>query len=150
MPNLKDSAGCDNGTKDPPSPAIEKAQVQSEPHRYGGHLCRGSVRVFYRAFASRIITIYSPHKDTISKLVLHNSPYFVAGAGLRMNGCFSASSGVHLRSGFRFKHRSSKSTNKFSSFSSVSVPEAADTSLDFSSRVGLVKFSSRTTSCPQS
>lgn len=65
-----------------------------------------------------------------------------------MKGCFSASTGVHLFSGFKFKHRSNKSTNRFNSFVSTSsiVPFALASNLVLRSRVGLVKLRMRMTS----
>lgn len=60
-----------------------------------------------------------------------------------MNGCLSASTGVQRRSGLRFRHRSNKSMNPFSSFDSASVipGDAAARSLVFSSLTGLLKVS---------
>ena len=64
-----------------------------------------------------------------------------------MKGCFSASVGVHLFPGLRFRQRSKRSTNKLSSLSSASaMPFTLAISLVFKSRVGLVKFKIRTIS----
>lgn len=66
-----------------------------------------------------------------------------------MKGCLSASAGVHLFSGLRFKHRSSRSTNMFSSFNSVVnsfMPFELVRSLVLRSRVGFVKLKIRITS----
>lgn len=67
-----------------------------------------------------------------------------------MKGCFNASTGVHLFSGFKFKHRSNKSTKRLSSLvstSSIAVPFAlASSNLVLRSRVGLVRLRIRTTS----
>ena len=67
----------------------------------------------------------------------------------KMNGCFNASAGVHLLSGFKLKHLSSKSTNRFNSFiSTSSIPFMLANNLVLMSRVGLVRFKMRTTSFP--
>lgn len=57
-----------------------------------------------------------------------------------MNGCLSASVGVHLFSGFRFKHFSNKSTNRFNSFISASAAVVEAITLVLISRVGFVIF----------
>ena len=59
-----------------------------------------------------------------------------------MNGCFNASTGVHLFSGFKLRHRSNRSTKRFSSLLSTSsiVPFALASNLVLRSRVGLVRL----------
>ena len=64
-----------------------------------------------------------------------------------IKGCFRASAGVHLFSGFRFRQRSSRSTKRFNSLISASaMPFTLPINLCFKSRVGRVKFRIRTTS----
>lgn len=67
---------------------------------------------------------------------------------LMIKGCLSASAGVHLFSGFKFKQRSSRSTKRFNSLISASaIPFTLAINLCFKSRVGRVKLRIRTTSC---
>lgn len=66
---------------------------------------------------------------------------------LRMKGCRSASTGVIRFSGFKFRHRSKRSTNKSNSFISASfIPLTFAMSLVLRSRTGLVKLTIRTIS----
>lgn len=73
--------------------------------------------------------------------------YLPGAADLRMKGCFNASEGVHLFSGFKARHLSIRSMKRLSSLVSTSVsPLDADTNLVRRSRVGFVIGSIFTTS----
>lgn len=64
-----------------------------------------------------------------------------------INWCFNASVGVHRFSGLRFRHLSSRSTNWLNSFiSPSSMPFTFAINRVLRSRVGFVKFKTRTTS----
>lgn len=64
-----------------------------------------------------------------------------------INWCFNASVGVHRFSGLRFRHLSRRSTNWLNSFISLSsMPFTFAINRVLRSRVGFVKFKTRTTS----
>ena len=77
------------------------------------------------------------------------SPFFYHFDVLMMKGCFNASFGVHRFSGFKFKQRSRRSTNRFRSLTSASpMPLTFAISLVFRSLIGFTKFKIRTVSLP--
>ena len=80
---------------------------------------------------------------------LHQRPHILYFPFIK-NGCLSASAGVHLFSGFKFKQRSKRSTNSVSSFSSpASIPLFPPMTLLLRSRVGLITLMTLMTSLPE-